>query len=96
MKLPDPDMFVKQALKDARLKVLKAEVKSWCFFLVFLGVFASIAYFLFGKEGLVWLGIALGIIAVLIIVTLVLKLVIDKKFRKSFMNYLAMDDYDNE
>lgn len=89
MKLPDPDQVLKSVLK----KVFRAELKSWCLVLVFYGIFQSIAYVVFGPESLLWMSFILGFVAVLIIVDFVAELVVDKKFRKSFMNYL-LGNYD--
>lgn len=96
MNTPTPDQFVKQTLKSTKPKVLKTEIKSWLLFLVFCGMLAAIMCFVFGLKGLLWLCLVLGVVAILIIVTLGIKLGIDKNFRKSFLNYLLMDDDDNE
>lgn len=96
MKIPTPNQFVKQTLKSTKPKVLKTEIKSWLLFLVFCGMLSSIICFVFGLKGLLWLCLVLGVIAALIIVAFGIKLGIDKNFRKSFLNYLLMDDDDNE
>ncbi len=70
----------------------KSELQSWLLLAVIFGVPILATCFLFGVKGLLVFCLILGILIALISVIFLIRLLIDKDLRKSFIDYFMMDD----